>query len=94
MEENKQEESKEITLPDIVDLKKKLKRLDSAWAKLLSARMHKEDDKINETMMYTIINNKVKNQRYRILFVKHGVELHKELAAKQASAKKQLKEIK
>lgn len=76
----------DISLPQIKELAKNLKRLKKDWVEDLSELMKKEDPDATKEKVYNIVNNIVKHQQNRRNFILFGNQLLAKLSKEQNKA--------
>lgn len=82
------EEIVDISQTDIIELQKKLKKLDPNWAENLAEKMKSDEgfEDANRDLVYRITNGKNKHQLYRRCFLKHGKPMLTDLIKQQNAA--------
>ena len=81
----KGQDKNEISIKEIEERVKQLKKLDKSWAEKLSTLIAVEKEGFSVTKVYDIVNSRNKHQADRGLFIKHAdlLLVHLKSVAKQ-----------
>jgi hypothetical protein len=87
-------ETKEITLPEILSLRDKMKAYSTGWAKKLAAKMFPEEEiGVARERVYNIISGSTRSGEIRIAFVHNATELIGEFEKEATSSRKAINKI-
>lgn len=83
----------EITIKDLKDIQKQLKKLNSLWVEMLVERIKKNNSHgsysiVGVTKVYNVFNSRVKNGGWKLVVYKAAKELLTDLQYEMLEAKK------